>query len=129
MNKLPSELKLIVSRKFRKSDAWDFAELLKLIEEEVQAQERTSARAAYGSRQPKELPTGAALHHHHIAASLNNSTHCRIVKQSQELSLVVSHYKGLVDALFVWERVRIVLAESNVLAAREDIMLQFAQAS
>lgn len=61
MNKLPSELKLIVSRNFGESDAWDFAELLKMIEEEVQAWERTSARAAYGSRQPKELPTGAVL--------------------------------------------------------------------
>eukprot|EP00731_Ephydatia_muelleri_P025526 Em0017g609a len=61
MNKLPSELKLIVSRKFKESDDWDFAELLKLIEEEVQARERTSACAAYGSRQTKELPTGAAL--------------------------------------------------------------------
>ena len=37
MNKLPSELKLIVSRKFKESNDWDFAELLKLIEEEVQA--------------------------------------------------------------------------------------------
>lgn len=61
MNKLPSELKLIVSRNFGESDAWDFAELLKMIEEEVQAWERTSARAAYGSCQPKELPTGAVL--------------------------------------------------------------------
>eukprot|EP00731_Ephydatia_muelleri_P025583 Em0017g666a len=71
-------------------------------------------------------------HPHHIAASVNNSTHRRIVKQSQELSPVVSHYKELVDASFVWERVTypgIVVAESSVLAAREDTMLQFAQAT
>ena len=38
----------------------------------------------------------------------------------------MSHYKGLVDASFVWERVTypgIVVAECSVLTAREDIML------
>ena len=35
MTKLPSELRLIVSRKFGDSDSWQFDELLKLIEEEV----------------------------------------------------------------------------------------------
>ena len=43
LNKLPSELRLMASRKFGGTDSWDFSALLKLIEEEVQARERLSA--------------------------------------------------------------------------------------
>ena len=39
MDKLPSELRLIVIRKFGDSDNWDFSALLKVVEEEVQARE------------------------------------------------------------------------------------------
>lgn len=38
-----------------------FSKLLTMIEEDVQAQERTFARTAYESQQTKKLPTGAAL--------------------------------------------------------------------
>ena len=43
MNKLPAELRLIVSTKFGDSDSWQFDKLLKLIEEDVKARERSSA--------------------------------------------------------------------------------------
>ena len=61
MNKLPVELRLIASRKFGDTDSWDFSALLKVIEEELQARERSSARNAHEVRRPKEYPTGAAL--------------------------------------------------------------------
>ena len=61
LNKLPSELRLMASRKFGVTDSWDFSALLKLIEEEVQARERLSARSTQEGRRPKEYPTGAAL--------------------------------------------------------------------
>ena len=46
MTRLPSELRLIISRKFGDSDSWIFDELLRLIEEEVQACERSSTRSS-----------------------------------------------------------------------------------
>ena len=61
MTKLPSELRLMASRKFGDSDSWNFDELLKLIEAEVQARERSSARSSQSERRPKDLPTGATL--------------------------------------------------------------------
>ena len=61
MTKLPSELRLIVSRKFGDSDSWKFDELLRLIEEEVQAHEQSSARSSQSERRHKDLPTTATL--------------------------------------------------------------------
>ena len=61
MNKLPVELRLIASRKFGDTDSWDFSALLKVIEEELQARERSSARNTHEVRRPKEYPTGTAL--------------------------------------------------------------------
>ena len=61
MNKLPSELRLIASRKFGDAESWDYSALLKVIEEEVQARERSSARSTHEGRRPKECPTAAAL--------------------------------------------------------------------
>ena len=61
MNKLPSELRLIASRRFGDTENWDLSVLLKTIEEEVQARERSSIRTAHESRRPKEYPTGATL--------------------------------------------------------------------
>lgn len=61
MNKLPLELRLIASRKFGDTDSWDFSALLKVIEEELQVRERSSARITHKGRRPKEYPTGAAL--------------------------------------------------------------------
>ena len=61
MNKLPSELRLIASRRFADTDSWEFSALLKVIEEEVQARERSATRATHENRRPKECPTGAAL--------------------------------------------------------------------
>ena len=61
MTKLPSELRLMASRKFGDNDSWNFDELLKLIEAEVQARERSSARSSQSERRPKDLPTGATL--------------------------------------------------------------------
>ena len=61
MTKLPSELRLMASRKFGDSDSWNFDELLKLIEAEVQARERSSAHSSQSEHRPKDLPTGATL--------------------------------------------------------------------
>lgn len=61
MNKLPSELRLIVSRKFGSTDSWDFSALLIVVEEEIQARERSSARTTHEGRRPREYPTGATL--------------------------------------------------------------------
>ena len=61
MTRLPSELRLGVSRKFGDSESWNFKELLKLIETEVQAREWSSASGYLSERQHKDLPTGATL--------------------------------------------------------------------
>ena len=61
MNKLPSELQLIASQKFGDKDSWEFSALLEVIEEEIQARERSTTRTTHKSRRPKECPTGAAL--------------------------------------------------------------------
>lgn len=61
MNKLPPEIRLIASRKFGDKDSWEFSALLQVIEEEVQARERSTTRATHESRRPREYPTGATL--------------------------------------------------------------------
>ena len=62
MNKLPPELRLVASRRFGDTDTWDFTALLKVIDEEVQARERSSLRGHQESRRPpKTQPTGATL--------------------------------------------------------------------
>ena len=60
MNKLPSEMRLTASKKFATKDTWSLNELLPLIEEEVQARERTSTRRD-DNRRPKDLPSGHSL--------------------------------------------------------------------
>ena len=60
MSKLPSELRLTASRKFGDKDSWDFTDLLKVIEEEVQARDRSIVHHE-DHHQNKDLPTGAAL--------------------------------------------------------------------
>jgi len=42
LNKLPQELRLIISRKFESSDGWELDELLKVFKAEVEARERCS---------------------------------------------------------------------------------------
>ena len=62
MSKLPPELRLVASRRFGDTDTWDFTALLRVIEEEVQARERSSLRGHQESRRPpKTQPTGATL--------------------------------------------------------------------
>ena len=61
INKLPSELRLIVSRKFGDTDSWNFSDMLVVVEEELQARERSSARTTHEGRRPREYPTGATL--------------------------------------------------------------------
>lgn len=62
MSKLPPELRLIVSRKFGELEHWKLADLLKTLEEEEQARERSAAQNGQdGRRQQKEQSTGASL--------------------------------------------------------------------
>jgi hypothetical protein len=127
-NKLPSELRLIASRKFRETDSWEFSALLK---------------AQAGSDQPHVLLTRVddlrnaqlALHclsipshppPHLNAVFVDKDNYHRLVEPSMELSLVERHSEGRGGTIFALERVtylEIVGAESSVLAARDGIML------
>lgn len=61
MNKLPSELRLMASRKFGDAGSWDSSALLKVFEEEVEARERSALRNTNEGRRPREHPSGATL--------------------------------------------------------------------
>ena len=73
MNKLPQELQLIVSRRIGEGE-WKLDGMMKVIEEEVQARERTTAPAV--KKPNKELPTAAAL-----LAGGNSSVTCCYCRQ------------------------------------------------
>ena len=85
MSKLPSELRLTASRKFGDKDSWDFTDLLKVIEEEVQARERSSAHREE-HRRNKDLPTGAALF---VKTAPRQCCFCRRDHPSQDCRTVV----------------------------------------
>ena len=86
MNKLPSKLRLIASRNFGDKDSWEFSALLKVIEEEVQARERSTTRAAHEGRRLKECPTGAALF---VDTASPQCCFCRQGHSSQDCRTVV----------------------------------------
>ena len=63
INKLPTEIRLIVSRAL-KSDKWDFNEVMQIMEQEVDARERSFAstqQAQQPPRHPPSRPTATAL--------------------------------------------------------------------
>ena len=70
MNKLPQDLRILISRDI-KNDNWDLDRLLELLEAEVEARERATSNSSAGSSnlhrnpQPKlqgrQLPSGAVL--------------------------------------------------------------------
>ena len=62
MGKLPAELKLIVSREIGEEEEWKLDTLMKVIETEIRARERSASMESREGRRPaKELATGAAL--------------------------------------------------------------------
>jgi hypothetical protein len=61
LNKLPQEFQLLVSRKIGEGE-WKLDEMMKVMEEEIRARERTGATASPTMKKPtKEPPTAAAL--------------------------------------------------------------------
>ena len=67
MNKLPPEIRLIVSRGL-KSEKWDFNEVMRIMEQEVDARERSFALTQQAQQLPKHPPSRG------IATSLNTET-------------------------------------------------------
>ena len=82
MNKLPSELRLIISRKIGDDD-WDFGVILKELLTEVEARERTTSNQANPSSQDKR-PLRGQPSQHTVATlqSSNFTTHCSFCGQS-----------------------------------------------
>ena len=61
MNKLPQELRLIVSREV-KEEEWQLDELMKIVEAEIKARERASNDISCPTRNPsRDLPTATTL--------------------------------------------------------------------
>ena len=83
MNKLPQDLRILVSRDI-KNDNWDLDRLLELLEAEVEARERATSNSSAGSSnlhrnpQPKlqgrQLPSGAVLQ---TGGSTISCTYCQ----------------------------------------------------
>ena len=62
MSKLPAELKLIVSRQIGEEKEWNLVCVMKVIESEIRARERSSSMEGRdGHRPTKEHSTAAAL--------------------------------------------------------------------
>ena len=59
LNKLPQELRLIISRELG-SDDWELDRLMKLLEKEVQARERADASSMMSQKKPARSPSTAA---------------------------------------------------------------------
>ena len=86
LNKLPQDLRLILSRGVG-DDEWKLDQLMKLLEEEVQARERAAVSSQTVSRKPMKGPSRAAAllaggcyycQQSHLASS------CNVVKTSEE---------------------------------------------
>ena len=88
VKKLPQELQLFVSRKVSDSE-WSLPAILKVIEEELQARERTAPEPTPHKRVLKEPPTAAALltGSGHLSCSYcqqpHSSASCHIVTEAQ----------------------------------------------
>ena len=116
MNKLSSELRLVASQKFIENDSWDFSALLRVIEEEVQAQEQFSThilKVRYIGNNQLVLCCSPVLPHLNDA-SVSKDTHHKIVELLQELSLIRRVSERVAGAMFVLGRVMchiVVIAE------------------
>ena len=60
MNKLPQELRLIVSREVQ-NEEWELERLMRIVEREIDARERASTANQVPRRPHRELPTATAL--------------------------------------------------------------------
>ena len=60
MNKLPQELRLIVSRQVGE-DAWNLDELMNVMEKEITTRERAAGSNQISRRVPRDVPTATAL--------------------------------------------------------------------
>ena len=60
MNKLPQELRLIISREIQ-HDKWEIEQIMEIIEREVDARERASSLVTWPRSSTRELPTATSL--------------------------------------------------------------------
>ena len=60
MNKLPQELRLIISREIQ-HDKWEIEQIMEIIEREVDARERASSLVTRPRSSTIELPTATSL--------------------------------------------------------------------
>lgn len=60
VNKLPNELRLIVTREMT-GETWDLERLLRIIEQEIAARERAFLPASQGNNRKPRIPTASAL--------------------------------------------------------------------
>ena len=127
MSKLPSDLRLTVSCKLAGKYSWDFANLLKVIEEKCKL---GSGRLHIGRSIAKAMAHQLELHcssshHSTTAVSVVKTTPLITVEQLLALNLVVTQSGGVEDATVVLEEViciEIAAARSYILAARGNIM-------
>ena len=77
VNKLPPELRLIISRKVTDED-WKLDVIMKTVEQEIEARERAAPDPpTHGRKQDRDKPTAIAL-----VASSNSNPHCCYCNQS-----------------------------------------------
>ena len=87
MNKLPQDLRLIVSREV-KGDDWDLNELMKIIEGEVEARERALNSTSRASRSlNKDVPTASTLVSSHTI--ILKCSYCRQPHSSSTCQTVI----------------------------------------
>lgn len=88
ISKLPTELKLIVTRQTGEEEEWKVDSLMKVVESEIQAREQSSAIESKESCRPtKEHSTGAALF---IGGSTQSSCYfCKKEHSSRDCKTVV----------------------------------------
>ena len=86
MNKLPQDLRLIISREV-KGDDWDLNELMKIIEGEVEARERALNSTRQASRSlNKDVPTATTLISSHT--NILKCSYCRQPHSSSTCQMV-----------------------------------------
>ena len=83
MNKLPQELRLIISRKIGDDD-WNLDALMEVMEDEIQARERTATNPTnHGKKPSREQPTAAAL----FSGSSNAGPTCCYCRQAHSSNI------------------------------------------
>ena len=75
LNKLPQELRLIVSRQV-KEEEWNLDGLLSMVEKEISARERASSSGQTPRKSTRDLPTGITL-----VSSTSTSPKCSYCRQ------------------------------------------------